>query len=329
MEINIIKAIQSIANSFLDVVMWLITKMGEEIFFLLIFAGIYLLYSKKFAFKYTFYYLISVGVNAVIKMIVRRPRPYVTSSEVINRLPASEYSFPSGHSQGYFVQATTATQQLYKTEAKKGVKISFLCIAIFMGLAVMFSRMYWGQHYLSDTIVGALVGLAVPFIIDYALYLCPKKWKDKFTLDLICKILVVACICGFGVMLVADIAWGIASRKVYTFLGVYTAMSLGYLLDNKYIHYEEKSSCKIFWLKLIITYAVVVGLYFLLDLILPISGFVYYLVYLFLGLVVSIGLPLLFKTIFKNNTNIDSEINANTDSKGNANSDDEAKESTK
>lgn len=312
MEINIIKAIQSIANSFLDVVMWLITKMGEEIFFLLVFAGIYLLYSKKFAFKYTFYYLISVGVNAVIKMIVRRPRPYVTSSEVINRLPASEYSFPSGHSQGYFVQATTATQEVYKSNAKKGVKISFLCVAIFIGLMVMFSRMYWGQHYLSDTIVGALIGLSVPFIIDYALFLCPNKWKEKFTLDLICKILFIACICGFGVMLVADIVWAFASRKVYTFLGVYTAMSLGYLLDNKYIHYEEKSNCKFFWLKLIITYVAVVGIYLLLDLILPINGFVYYLVYLFLGLVVSIGLPLLFNAIFKNDTKIDN-TNTNLD----------------
>ena len=43
----------------------------------------------------------------------------------------------------------------------------------------------------------------------------------------------------------------------------------------------------------------VVGFYLLFELILDISGYLYFLVYLFLGLVCTIILPLVFKFIFK------------------------------
>lgn len=299
MEINIIKAVQGIANSFLDVYFWLITKMGEEIFFLLMFAGIYLLYSKQFAYKYSFYYLISVGINAAIKILIRRPRPYVTSSEVLNRLPASEFSFPSGHTQGFVVQATTGMQEIGKSKAKKPVKVTMLCVLIFLGIMVMLSRLYWGQHYLSDTIVGAMLGIAIPFIIDYAIFLCPQKIKDKINLDFIINAIFLACMAGFVVCLIIQLALDFASRKVFTFLGVFGAVSLGYLLEKKYIKYEEKAIWWVTILKGLITYAVLFGLYFTMNALFEITGFVYFIVYFVLGLVVSLGLPLLFKVVFK------------------------------
>lgn len=299
MEINIIKGVQSIANSFLDVCFWFITKMGEEIFFLLVFAGIYLLYSKKFAFKYTFYYLVSVGVNAVVKILIRRPRPYVTSSEVINRLPASEYSFPSGHTQGFVVQATTGMQEIGKSRAKKSFKITALSVLIVMSILVMLSRLYWGQHYLSDTVVGLMLGIAVPFVIDYAIFLCPQKIKDKISLDFIINAVFLACMAGFVVCLIMQLALDFASRKVFTFLGVFGAMSVGYLLEKKYIKYEEKSVWWVTLLKGLITYAVLFGLYFAMNAMVEITGYVYFIVYFILGVVVSLGLPLLFKLVFK------------------------------
>jgi len=319
MEINIIKSVQSIANSFLDVFFWIVTKMGEEVFFLLVFAGIYLLFSKNFAYKYTIYYLISVGLNGVIKLMVRRPRPYVVSNEVLNRLPASEFSFPSGHTQGFFVQATTGMQEIGKSKTKKSVKTTILCALIFLGVMLMLSRLYWGQHYLSDTITGALIGISIPFIIDYVIFLCPKKIKEKITIDLICKCLVIACFAGFVACLVGELALGIASRKIYTFLAVYTSVSAGYLFDKKYIHYDEKSSLKSFFIKAVITYVVLVGLYFLCDLIFVIDGYVYYLVYLFLGLVMSIGLPYLFKFLFNKEESVKTDIQDNKGNKDNEN----------
>lgn len=303
MEISIIKGVQSIANSFLDTFFWLITKMGEEIFFLLVFAGIYLLYSKKFAFKYSFYYLVSVGINAVVKILIRRPRPYVTSSEVLNRLPASEFSFPSGHTQGFVVQATTGMQEIGKSKAKKSVKITILSVFSVLAILVMVSRLYWGQHYLSDTIVGLMLGIAVPFVIDYAIFLCPQRIKDKISLDFIINAVFVACMAGFVVCLIMQLALDFASRKVFTFLGVFGAISVGYLLEKKYIKYEEKSVWWVTILKGLITYGVLFGLYFAMNAMVEITGYVYFIVYFILGVIVSLGLPLLFKVIFKSKKN--------------------------
>lgn len=307
MEINIIKAFQSIANSFLDVVFWLITKMGEEIFFLLVFVGIYLLYSKKFAFKFTIYYLVSVGVNAVIKLIIRRPRPYVASSEVKDRLHASEYSFPSGHSQGFFVEGTTSMQELGKSNAKKWLKITILSVLAVLGIGVMISRLYWGQHYPSDVLVGAMLGISLPFIIDIIWKNVPKKIKDWFTLDRFCKILFLVGIVGFVAFLILDIAFGISSRKVYMFLGMYTALSLGFLIDKKYIAFNEVSNKKTFWIKFAITYATLVAIYLPCSLLFQFGKIIYYFVFLLLGAVVSMLLPYLFKIIFKDKENLDED----------------------
>lgn len=302
MEIGIIKAVQGIANSFLDVVFWLITKMGEEMFFLLIFVGFYLLYSKKFAFKFTIYYLISVGVNGVVKLIIRRPRPYVASSEIIDRLHASEFSFPSGHSQGYFVEATTSMQELGKSNTRKWLKITVLSILSVLGICVMVSRLYWGQHYPSDVIVGAMFGIALPFIIDIAWKLVPNKIKDWFTVERFCKILLAIGVVGFIIFLILDFAFGISSRKVYIFLGMYTALSLGYLIDSKYIGYKEISNKKTFWIKFIITYALLVAIYLPCSLLFGYGKIVYYFVFLFIGAVVSLLLPYLFKLILTRHT---------------------------
>jgi len=305
MEIKIITALQSIASRFLDVLMWLVTKLGEEMIFLLILAGIYLLYSKQFAFKYSIFYFVSVGVSGVVKMIFGRPRPYLVSNEVANRLPStSEYSFPSGHTQSYFVQATTGMIEINKKTEKKGLKLSLLVTFIVLGVFVIISRMYWGQHYLSDTLVACSFGLAIPFVLEWLLRICPQKLKEIFTLENICKVFLLISIIGFAGCLVLDLAFGFASNEIYMYLAVLTSLSLGYLLDIKYIKYNPKSNVKNLFIKATILYVTLIGFYLILDVILPIEGYICYLVYLFLGLICTIIFPLLFKKLFNKNESV-------------------------
>ena len=180
MEINIVKWVQTLSNSFLDRLFWIITKMGEETFFLLVLLGIYLLYDKRFAFKYSMTYLVSVGVNFVAKNIIKRPRPHVASNEIINKLPASGYSFPSGHSQGYFVQASMIYWQTNKNANKKYSSWTLISL-VFVGILVMFSRLYFGQHYLTDVFAGAFCGIVVFILTEIFLSLLSKDFKEKFT----------------------------------------------------------------------------------------------------------------------------------------------------
>ena len=297
MEVEIVKFFQNLANSFFDIFFWLITKMGEETFFLFVFAGIYLCYDKFFAVKYTFYYLMSVGVNTLVKGIVKRTRPYVASTEIENRLPASNYSFPSGHSQGYFVQATTGMIEINNKCNKKRFKIFVFCGLIIAGILVMISRMYWGQHYLTDVIVGMMFGISIPFVLDFIFSKIPKSFKDKFTQDRIFLIIGVLSMIVSLVCFMLEFGIGFYSRKVYKFSAILLAMSLGYFLDAKYIKFEPKQGWVWGIFKFLIVVVVLGGLYYLMTLFIPLKGFFYFVIYFVLGIVGTVALPAIFKVI--------------------------------
>jgi len=299
MEIGIVKFVQSIANSFFDVFFLLITKMGEETFFLLLLAMVYLCYSKSFAFKMTAYYVISFGVNNFVKAIFQRPRPYVASSEVLNRLEAGGFSFPSGHTQGFFVSSTTGFIEINKKNNSKKIKNIFISIVLSFGLLVMISRLYWGQHYLSDVVVGMMFGMSIPFVLDWLLTILPQKITRFFTLNKLFVVLGVLSFVIFIFLLILEIVFGVWSSVVYKFLGVFVAMSIGYFVDYKFIHYNSNQGFKIGVLKYIIALIVCVGLYFVIDLIFSIDGYINFIVYLFLGIICTIILPILFKFLFK------------------------------
>ncbi len=299
MEIEIVKYFQGWANKFTDSFFWLITKMGEEVFFLMILAVVYLCYSDKYAIKLTFYYLISVAINTVVKLICRRPRPYVASNEVVDRLHANGYSFPSGHSQGYFVSATTNMIEINKNSSRKSLKISAFVTFIVLGILVMVSRMFWGQHYLTDVVVGMMFGIAIPFILSALIRIIPKKIKDFCTIDRLYMFVGIVALILAIVLIIINIIKGTSVDKAYKFSAVFIAMAVGYWINKKKIKYNANQGFKIGLLKAMITIFVIVGLYALINLIFPIKSYMYFVVYLFLGLICTIILPILFKLIFK------------------------------
>ena len=83
---------------------------------------LYWCFSYGAAFKFALYYVISVACNALLKMFIKRPRPWMASGDVINKLPASGFSFPSGHSQSIASITTFLTYNIYKTKTKNGIK---------------------------------------------------------------------------------------------------------------------------------------------------------------------------------------------------------------
>ena len=299
MEIQIVKFFQGLSNTVTDAIFWLITKLGEETVFLCLLAIVYLCYSDRFAVKLTFYYLISVAVNNVLKVICRRPRPYVASSEVVDRLHASGYSFPSGHTQGYFVSATTCSLEINKKSNNNKVKISVVVWLSVIGILVMISRMFWGQHYLTDVITGMTFGIALPFFLDFVLRILPNKVKYFFTIDRIYNILgCIAC-----VILVANILINIFTGKsidlIYKFAAVFLTMSIGYFINKKKIKYIANQGFVVGLLKSLITIACIAIIYIIFDLIFAIESYLCLVVYLFLGLFCTIILPIIFKLIFK------------------------------
>lgn len=299
MEISIVKAIQSLACGFLDVIFWIITKLGEETVFILVLMGIYLLYSQKFAIKYGILYLLSAGLNSIIKGIIKRPRPHVASNEVANRLPAGGYSFPSGHSQGYFVQGSMITHEVNLKSDKKYAKLSVFWVLLFVGLCVMLSRLYWGQHYLTDTLVGASLGIVFFVCAEIILSKLPQNFKDKFTLDrMYVFVLIVACV-AFGGFFVLQLIKGVVKSKVYKISAVFIALGVGYFINKKYIKYEQNWSEKKTIFKGLILCLIWAIFLIITNLWLRPEGILIFVMYLLISLICTILLPLLFKRIWK------------------------------
>jgi membrane-associated phospholipid phosphatase len=109
-----------------------------------------------------------------IKRVANRDRPFVTYPlEVFpNQIDETGKSMPSGHTAFAFTTATS----LFTAYPKWYVGIPVFAWATSVG----YSRLYLGQHYPSDVIVGAMVGTGSALLSNW-LYkeLIVKKQKHK------------------------------------------------------------------------------------------------------------------------------------------------------
>lgn len=217
MEIGINAFLQQFSNPFLDKLALAITALGDEMFFILVAVAIFWCVDKKFGFRIINVYLISAAAMAGMKQIFRRPRPFETGEVKSIGAKSSGYSFPSGHSHS---AASLTTQSALKSR-KSWVIIAG---ALFTAL-VMLSRVYLGQHYLSDVLAGCSLGIILGITLTF-LYGFIEKYDDKICLVISPLCLVIAIILA---------ALKVESGQVYDVLGGYGAATLAYTLENKFV----------------------------------------------------------------------------------------------
>lgn len=101
-----------------------------------------------------------VAVNNLLKVLVKRLRP------TINPLvQETNYSFPSGHTMAITALYLFFIFFLWKSPLTKSIKIILTIVSLVIIIAVSFSRIYLGVHYLSDVLGGLFCSTAIVLIL--------------------------------------------------------------------------------------------------------------------------------------------------------------------
>jgi membrane-associated phospholipid phosphatase len=100
---------------------------------------------------------IAIGLNYVVKLIVKRPRPVLEGLPPLGGAPSS-LSFPSAHATSSFAVATAMT----RVEP-------LAALAFVLAVALSLGRPYLGMHYPSDVLAGAVLGVGLGLIVPLSL----------------------------------------------------------------------------------------------------------------------------------------------------------------
>jgi membrane-associated phospholipid phosphatase len=143
--------------STLDTFFVCVTFLGDGLFAVIVIALFLLMRRWSPAIQLVSAFLLSALVAQILKNVFSMPRPkqFFPPGQYAYFIPGITHvgfsSFPSGHSTSIFALATL----LALLEKNKKWNIAYLLGAV----AVGYSRIYLGQHFLGDVLVGSFIGM--------------------------------------------------------------------------------------------------------------------------------------------------------------------------
>lgn len=138
-----------LADSYLGLFFSILTRLGSTEFVLIASVLLYLTGRRKEGTLLLASAIIGTLITLPLKLAIPRPRPFVTIPAAIALGREAGSSFPSGHTMRAFASAYISSNL--------SPKVSIL--AYLLAGLVGFSRVYLGQHYPSDVLAGAAIGL--------------------------------------------------------------------------------------------------------------------------------------------------------------------------
>lgn len=290
-DLNIIKWIQSTFSfKFLDYVMYALTHLGDKFVFILIGVIIFWTIDKKFAYKLVLAFLGSAVANAVLKKLFMRPRPYkeVGVRSIITDTHGT--SFPSGHSQASGVLFYSLNNE-YGSKYKYMKYLSYAILII-----VPLTRMYLGQHYLTDVIVGTIIGI-VAAIVGFKLFDLMGEKEHIYPLYLI-PVFIVALLVIYPWR---NVAAGYENVKdMFVASGGFIGFVIGYAVEKLYVKHNVQTTFTNKVLKLVSGLIIIASLYFGMKFVFPDNSLIFDLIrYGVVGFAASAGVPYLFTKVFK------------------------------
>ena len=169
--------LHAISSPALDLVMNGFTTIGDIPFVTIAFliAMGYLLYRRLRAEALFLATAIlgSVALNGILKVFIQRPRPPLPWAHVL-----PDYSFPSGHSMNSLVFYLAIAMIIWARSKPPAGAIAVI-VALLIAIAVGFSRIYLGYHYLSDVVGGYAAGLAWLLVVALSFESIPRSWAHR------------------------------------------------------------------------------------------------------------------------------------------------------
>lgn len=245
---DILYALEKIRTPFWNGVMSAVTQLGGEVIFIV--AAVVVFWCVR---KWEGYYLMTVAfcgtvLNQFLKLICRVPRPWVRDPNFTivesARAEATGYSFPSGHTQN----AIGLFGGMARWGGRRWVRLGLTALA----LIIAFSRMYLGVHTPAD--VGVSLVLAAALVLGLYPLMRRAQEKPRYMGYVLAAMLVVSGAfvvfvetCGFPADMDAEnLASGIGNA--WKMLGAVAGMTLAWLLDRRYIHFETQA---VWWVQAI------------------------------------------------------------------------------
>ena len=245
---DILYALEKIRTPFWNGVMSAVTQLGGEVIFIMAAVVVFWCVSK-----WEGYYLMTAAfcgtvLNQFLKLICRVPRPWVRDPNFTivesARAEATGYSFPSGHTQN----AIGLFGGMARWGGRRWVRLGLTALA----LVIAFSRMYLGVHTPAD--VGVSLVLAAALVLGLYPLMRRAQEKPRYMGHVLAAMLVVS-----GAFVVFVEAYGFSADtdaenlasgigNAWKMLGAVAGMTLAWLLDRRYIHFETQA---VWWVQVI------------------------------------------------------------------------------
>ncbi len=238
-QIDLIRAVQSIANPVLDVVFGAITMLGAEGFFIVIVALLFWTVSKRLAIRIGVLLILSSFVNSGLKDLFQMPRPSPEDVRVIFPETGGGYGFPSGHAQA----SAVFWGYLAHTIRQRWFTIAAVVLIFLIGL----SRIYLGVHFPGDVAGGFCFG---GIILAAYIWIIGRLELRATPVSIGWLLLVVAAV-PFALLLLYR------SIEAFKMVGFLAGVGTGYVLEDRFVRSEERASLKVQVLKVAIGLAVV------------------------------------------------------------------------
>ncbi|MEJ5362894.1 MAG: phosphatase PAP2 family protein [Spirochaetota bacterium] len=271
------------AGRWFDFVMVAFTQLGNEMFYILVIPFLFWCVNKRVATIVGIAFLLSAAINDIAKFLFVNPRPDAANLAPqiaeLNRIycPVKSPGFPSGHAQSAVVFWGTLAYVL-----KHRV---FTLFSLFLIVAISYSRLYLGVHFLGDVAGGIILGTVIFLSVIALIPQYDRLWNTRIIPAII-----------FFVIIPFIIAIVLTGNEIAKSLGVLSGFAIGFILNkdnSEEITFSILPALGKFIIGIIILIVIKEGL----KIVFPSSSVFDFIRYWFMGLWVSYGAPALFMQI--------------------------------